>query len=623
MGLTSVLNSGASGLRVSQAGMEVTSQNITNANTLGYTRKTMGSQTQLSGDKLVGVRTAATQRSLDAMLQRQLRTEVSGGTYSSITAQYLTQLDDLYGPAGSATALEAVYSQFTSSMQQLAATPDSDTARIQFLSQTNVLAQRLNGLSSDIQDMRLQTEQALSEATQGLNDALQRLDSINQKVVAASSVKAEPGNLLDQRDRVIDEISRLVDINVTSSSDNSVRVSTKSGLLIYDREPAAFTFDARGAIGANDYYSTNPSERRVGTIRMQTGAGGGIDLIQQGAFRSGEIAALIHLRDKALPQAQAGLDEFASTMALALSNDPVNGSAVTVGAASGQEIDLTGLQSGNVLTLDVVEGGQAKRYSFIRVDDATQLPLPQTQTANPNDTVVGVSFAAGVSSAVAGVQAALGAAFTVSNPAAQSLRIVDDGAAATSDVVALSASITKTVTTGGTAALPLFIDGGRNPGTYSDSLEGEPQKRGFAQRITLNKDLLANPTKLVALTVGATDQGDPTRPNGMIERLTNQIFTYSAQTGVGTMMSPANGTVSSFVQKIVAFQGNQTAQAKSLNEGQQIVVSNLQTRFNKSSQVNVDEEMTRLIELQHSYQASARVITTANEMMKTLMQMLS
>lgn len=623
MGLTSVLNSGASGLRVAQAGMEVVSQNITNANTEGYTRKTLGSQTQLSGDKLVGVRTAATQRSLDTMLQRQLRSETASGTYSSTVSNFLTQLNELYGPVGSATALDSVYNTFTSSLQELSSSPDSDTARLQFLSDTDVLAQRLNGLSADIQDMRLQTEAALTEATNKLNDALQRLDDINQKVIAASSTGTDPGNLLDSRDKVVDEVAQLVDINVSLSSDNSIRVSTKSGLMIYDREPSVFTFDARGSITANDTYSTNPAERRVGTISMKTGSGGSLDLIQQGAFRSGEIGALINLRDEILPQAQSGLDEFASVLAQALSNTDVKGTAVTSGAASGFDIDLSKLQSGNVMTLDVVEGGTAKRYSFVRVDDASQLPLPQSATANPNDIVVGVSFGSGVSGAVASIQSALGAAFTVSNPSGSTLRILDNGATNTSDVTALTANVTETTTTSGNAGFPLFIDGGISSGTYSGSFEGSSQKIGFASRISLNTNLLGDPSQLVKLSGSATAEGDNTRPLAMLDALNTTSRTYSASTGIGTILSPATGTVSNFIQRVISFQGNQTAQAESLNQGQQIVVNNLQTRFDKSSQVNVDEEMTRLIELQHSYQASARIITTANDMMSTLMNMLN
>jgi flagellar hook-associated protein 1 len=61
--------------------------------------------------------------------------------------------------------------------------------------------------------------------------------------------------------------------------------------------------------------------------------------------------------------------------------------------------------------------------------------------------------------------------------------------------------------------------------------------------------------------------------------------------------------------------------ASRVAEGQRVVVTGLSERFTSSTKVSVDDEMARLIELQHAYQASAKLISATDEMMRTLFQM--
>src|SRR5690606_7978753 len=115
------------------------------------------------------------------------------------------------------------------------------------------------------------------------------------------------------------------------------------------------------------------------------------------SIRSGSIKAHLEMRDSVLVQAQAQIDDIAHSLATALSNRTIEGSAATVGAQSGFTVDLTEVKNGNSISLNYIDAqGQQQRVTIVRVDDAAALPLSNSHTSDPNDTVVGVSFVNGM-----------------------------------------------------------------------------------------------------------------------------------------------------------------------------------------------------------------------------------
>jgi flagellar hook-associated protein 1 FlgK len=615
MGIGNALTSAISGLRTSQAGIALVGQNVANADNPGYTRKTLTARTQVIGEQVVGVRSTQAQRTLDLLLQQTLRTETSGGTYSGVRARYAARLDALYGPPGSPAALDSVFGAFVGGLQALATSPEDPVARQRVLAEAQVLTQRISGLSEDIQSLRLETERGLGDAVARANDALSRIEALDRQVIAASAGGRTPVNLLDQRDQALGELANLMDIRVDIGPDNSVSVFTRSGLLLFDDKAVELEFDERSTMTPAGLYDPDPAKRAVGTITLKTPNGLSTDLVAARAFRSGEIAGLLSLRDGMLVDAQAQLDAFAAGLAQAMSDNVVAGAPVTVGAQAGFTIDVAGMQPGDVLTLDVVRNGVPAKVSIVRVEDPSKLPLAPSATADPSDEVIGVSFAS-PATAAAQLQAAL-PGFAVSATGTV-IRFLDDGAPNTTDVAGLSGRFTETGLAGPGAAFAMFADAGSTPPAYTASLDGTGQRLGFAQRIVVNPALLADPSRLVRIAAGA-GAGDPTRPNAMIDRLTKATRSFDPAGGIGSAEAPARATVASYLQRVVATQGQQAETEQRLSDGQEIVVNGLQERFDAGARVNVDEEMARLIELQQTFQASARIITAVDEMMKTLL----
>jgi len=170
--------------------------------------------------------------------------------------------------------------------------------------------------------------------------------------------------------------------------------------------------------------------------------------------------------------------------------------------------------------------------------------------------------------------------------------------------------------------MPFFVDTGAVGGLYTGSFEGRSQMRGLSARIAVNPLVAQDTSRLVVFQtgVGATQQGDSTRPNQMYDRLTGSVRTFSPQTGVGGTASTWRSTIANFTQRVVETQGNVIESAQRLNDGQQIAVKSVEARFTETSGVSVDQEMSNLVELQNAYAANARIISAVKEMMDLLMR---
>jgi flagellar hook-associated protein 1 FlgK len=622
MSLSQALATAVGGMRVNQAGLSIVAANVANAETPGWVRKTATQVPVAAGATGVGVRIAAINRELDTNIQRQMRMESSGASYAGMRAQFFDRLQSIYGQPGAVSTLENAYNEFAASLQVLTTSPEVASARSAVVNAAQVLAQQLNGMTTDVQSLRGDAELGLADSVARANHAMQRIMQINRQLATANSVDATTSSLLDQRDVYVDELAKLMDINVIRGDFNQLSVFTNSGIQLVGINASTLAFDPQGAMNPSALWSSDPSQRGVGTIVLKGPNGSDVDLLASNAIRSGEIAAFLEMRDEVLVQAQTQLDEIAAAMARALSDRTVDGTAVTAGPQAGFDIDLGSLIDGNSVTVTYtdVPSGQQRTLTLVRVDDPDALPLSASATSDPNDQVLGLDFSGGMASVITQLSSALGlTGLQFSNPAGTTLRVLDDGVPNKVNVDAVSATHTVTSLTGGVPELPLFIDGNA---VYSGAITSVgPQSLGFAGRIAVNSNLITDPSRLVvSQTVPLTPSGDATRPNFLYDRLTNAVMTFSPQSGIGAATVPFSGSIHSFLRQVVSQQGAAAEAAANLNQGQEVVYNALQQRFNDSAAVNIDQEMATLLSLQNAYAANARVLTTVKEMLDSLLR---
>ncbi len=620
MSLSQALATSVSGLRTTQAGLALVASNVANAETPGYVRKTMMQTTTAAGGVGVSVRVAGINRELDQYLQRQLRVEASGGAYADLRAQFYARLQSVYSSPGSDSSLETTFNKFTAAIQTLATSPDATSARAAALTAGQVLAQQLNGMTGDIQGLRSDAEQGLSSAVASANNAMTQIASINRQLATTTANDATAATLRDQRDVFIDQLAKLMDVKVIASDHDQINIFTNSGIQLVGTQASQLAFDATGMVTPAARWDADPTKRGVGTLTLVSPTGGAIDLLANNAIRSGEIAAYVEMRDDILVGAQNQLDGLAAAMSLALSNKTVGGTPQTVGAQAGFDIDVGGLIAGNSirLTYSDTPSGTSHTVTIMRVDDPAALPLSGSATDDPNDQVIGVDFSSGLASVAAQLNSRFNGRIQFSNPGGTTLRILDDGASNTANVDSVSATQTVTGLLGGSGELPFFTDT-VNP--YSGAITSlGSQSIGFASRITVNAALLADPSKLITYQVGVS-AGDSTRPDLIYDRLTDTSVSFSPDTGIGTSAAPFSGTLQSFLRQALSQQGENASNARNLAEGQDVVVNALKQRVSESSSVNIDEEMTHLLQLQTAYGANARVMSAVKDMLDILMKM--
>jgi flagellar hook-associated protein 1 FlgK len=619
MSLSQALGTAVAGLRTTQAGLALISGNVANAETPGYVKRSLNQTTISTGATGSSVRVEGVTRQLDQYIQRQLRTETSGGAYADLRSQFYSRLQQVYGDPGSATALETIYSNFTDALQSLSVSPDDFSARTAVINSAQVLAQHLNNLTADIQGLRSDAEQGLADAVRTANTAMTRIAEINQQIAGTNSIDGATATLIDQRDQYISQLSELMDIRVTTDDANRVMVYTGAGTQLVGTQPAHLDFDAFGTVTAASFWNADPTKRGVGTLTLSTATGGTTDLITNKAIRSGQIAAYLEMRDQVLVQAQSQLDQLASAMSLALSDHTTAGTPVTSGAQTGFSVDIGALASGNTVQLaytDTTTNAQ-RTFTLVRVDDPTALPLPNSTTADPNDQVIGLDWTGGIASVVNQLNAKFFGKLTFSNPSGTNLQVLDNGGN-TTRMDAFSATATAQTLTGGVPELPLFRDG---VAAYTGEIDGSGRQiTGFAGRITVNAQLAADPSRLVIYnTSPVTPSGDPTRPNFLRDRMTSASLMFSPEAGIGTATAPFSGSLPSFLRQVISQQGSAAEAAKNLSDGQALVVDALKQRFNDASAVSVDTEMSNLLVLQTAYGANARVVQAVKEMFDTLM----
>jgi flagellar hook-associated protein 1 FlgK len=614
MGLTQALATSLSGLQATQTGLSIVAGNVANSQTVGYTARSVTLAETPAGDGGSGVAVTSVNRLLDTFVQQQLWTESAGGSYANTIANFYNQLQQVYGQPGSNTTLDSTFNNLTSAVQALSTSPTSYAAQNQTISSAQALAQQLNSATAAVQSLRGQADEGIANDVQQANNALQQIASINNQL-SGSLDDSTTATLEDQRDQYISQLSNLMNVRVVQGSNNQVTVTTSTGVQLVGAQASQLSFNQTGTMSAGLQWNADPTKSGLGTITLTSPSGATTDLIACGALQSGEIAGYVNMRDKVLVQAQSQLDEIAAQMSSALSDTTTAGTAVT----GGFDVDIGGLSNGNNIQLSYTDASNVQHnLTIVRIDDPSALPLSNSATADPNDTVIGIDFSGGPASVATQLNTALGAAgLAFSNTSGSTLEITASGSPA---VTVNSASTTTTATslTGGSGALPLFTDGTT---AFTGAITGAGDESvGYAGRITVNAALVADPSGMVNYSA-STAAGDTTRPNFIYNQLVNASLTYSPSTGIGGASSPFQGTLSDYMTQVVSTQSIATNAATNLQSGQQIVVNALQSRFNSTSAVNIDTEMANLLTLQNAYGANARVMSTVKAMLDALLQM--
>ena len=627
MGLTSALNTAVFGISFNQRQIDVTASNIANADTAGYSKKTVSANAYFDGEgNVAGIVTNEISRIINEEIQSDYFNSLADTNYGKQIAAFTDRLDDIFGTIGDQTGLSALAGELTSALSSLVNQPGTYAAQQEVVAAADAMARELNSSYQQIADLRQEADEALARQTETVNSLLSSIESIDAAIRDATQAGVSSSEMEDERDRLVEQLSGYLDLNVSKTTTNTLFIQTKNGQPLFsDGEAATLAFQPTNRLGA---------DQQGNAIVATTAGGAQFDIVPAGASGrdrttgTGLMVATMELRDDVLIEAQKQLDTIAAELSLAFSNVTQASTAATVGPDTGFDLPVSGLQSGNTINLEYTDSaGQSQTITLMAVSDPTLLPLADTATTNPNDTVVGIDISSGTPATyITNIIAALGTAapdLQVSNDGSDNLRILGDSTTVpnATTVESLSANITPSATTDQGLGLSIFVDQRNGTEVFTDAPENGGQRVGFANGISVNPALLADSSLLVdyQTTPAANSENDPARAQYLLNALTNETAYFDPEAGMGSSSSPFQGTVLDYINQTVAYQGNQAADAKTYSDSKEALTLNLAVRYEESYSVNLDAEMAFLVQLENAYAANARVMQTINDLMQELL----
>ncbi len=300
---------GYSGVRASQIALSATGQNIANVNTPGFSRltpdmKSVGGQTSVSIGG--GVQVSSIRRLSNDFQNQQLWRASTDKNYFNTSQQYLTALEGLIDSEGSSVSVGL--DNFFAALSEASSTPESIALRQQIIGESKQLAQRFNGLNSNIGTQLNALQGQRVAMTSEINGLSGNIAELNAQIREMESSGRDTATLRDYRDNLVKDLSQYAGIRVQEAADGTLNVSLANG------QPLV----AGATAGQLKVNANLAGEQEMTLVFAKTT----FPLNQQGI--GGSLGGLYDMEYGALRPAQQDLHDMASAVATMV-NDALAG----------------------------------------------------------------------------------------------------------------------------------------------------------------------------------------------------------------------------------------------------------------------------------------------------------
>ncbi|MDR7000977.1 flagellar hook-associated protein FlgK [Neobacillus niacini] len=232
---------GKRALFAQQTALSVTGQNVSNANTTGYTRQRAEMQDDkglslpgANGNNMqlgTGVVVNKLVRLREDYLDVQYRGENQNLGYWDAKSDTLSKIEGILNEP-SDTGLASTMDQFWSSWQELSKNPDSAAARAVVRQRGVAVAETFHYLSDSLDQMKDDTLHVIDAKVKSVNDIVDQIGNLNKQISSLVANNYQPNDLYDQRDVLIDNLSKIVNVSVTNHSNGLVDVAIGTDFLV-------------------------------------------------------------------------------------------------------------------------------------------------------------------------------------------------------------------------------------------------------------------------------------------------------------------------------------------------------------------------------------------------------
>ena len=285
----SSLSIGLSGLLVSQRMIDLTGQNIANADTPSYHRQ-VGELAGISAGSSIGngVELTSITRVIDSLLENATVRNNSAQSASSTQLDGLNQLQAYLAPG--AGSLNDTLANFFNAAEQLSAQPDDLTQRRVFLAAANDLTNGLNSTAANLKQMGSDLGGQAKTLIAQVNSLATQIGQLNQQIHDTTATGGAANNLMDQRDDAISQLSQLIDIRTVPQDYGQVNVLAGGTPLVLNSSATSLAVDVN---------SQNQTFLHAANSSQPTDVTGG------------KLGGILALLNTTLPQVQGQFGQFA------------------------------------------------------------------------------------------------------------------------------------------------------------------------------------------------------------------------------------------------------------------------------------------------------------------------
>jgi len=552
---------GQHALSINQRAMQTVGHNIANQETEGFSRQQVHSGTAAPDPTGVGggAKAQPTSRVYDKFVQRKILQENPRSGMFKSRGEFLQKIEIIFSET-EGNGLHQALNEFWNSWSQLSNQPESESARIQVRERSDVLARRFRGMHSQLDGLRNEINGRLVATINKVNELGQKVAELNRQIISYESGQRNANDMRDARNQAIEELSELVDVNSFENPNGRVTVIIgRDWTLVEGNNRYQLEGKMKGGeLGMLRIDGVSINDNRRDLTRI---------------FREGEMSEMLRMRDDTIVGYQHNLDEIAFNLAGQVNKIHATGTGIN--SATDMMKSTFGLNSTAL----------SQPLPFLK-DGIFQLHL-----VDPHNEILEtyeIEIQAGIDTLPDIVQHLNQ---TISDPGLLQASIEADGS-----MLLQSASDYKFIFGEDQSSIAQVL--GLN--SFFDTLKGaediqlSEHIRENTNNISTGKDLIPGDNR-VALEIVKLQ----TRPTMRDETMTFDEYYNGVLTGMGL--------------KIQRNKTEQTQQESMLRQFKEIRSS--------ISSVNMDEELTDMMQYQKAYEASARFINTVDRMMETVIKM--
>ncbi|HBT26221.1 MAG TPA: flagellar hook-associated protein FlgK [Pseudothermotoga sp.] len=298
------LNTALLGVYTHKLAMNVVAHNIANYSTDGYSRQRpviqttspipLATLTQPSIPLMLGTGSQVTdvQRVRDLFLDIQYRQTSNRYSYFDTIYSNLHYIEQLFSEPGD-SGIRSLYDSFLSAAEEIITDPTNVAAKREFISRAEELVTNIKDLYTRLQQLREDINQEIYQTTDDINSMVERLAQINEQIRISVAFGTTPNDLLDERDRILDELSQYANISYYETSDGQTILMFGDQVVLSGSVQTEIRAEQRP-------YAKGFFELFAGNSKI--------------TVSDGKLKALFDLRDGGIVKYMNYLDEFALSL---------------------------------------------------------------------------------------------------------------------------------------------------------------------------------------------------------------------------------------------------------------------------------------------------------------------